>query len=211
MDKYEVTIKTWDLLAQKYQDGFMDLNLYDESYDVFCELLEKKSASILELGCGPGNITKYLLNKRPHYKIHATDAAPSMIALARKNNPTATFEVIDTRKISELKNKYDAIVCGFCLPYLSETDSVKLIKDSFQLLNDGGLVYISMIEGNYSQSKLETSSDGKHSMFVHYYNEAFIYNIFEKNNFSIVKIIRIPYTRGNGEQSTHLIFISRKQ
>jgi trans-aconitate methyltransferase len=136
MDKYEVTIKTWDLLAQKYQDGFMDLNLYDESYDVFCELLEKKSASILELGCGPGNITKYLLNKRPHYKIHATDAAPSMIALARKNNPTATFEVIDTRNISELKNKYDAIVCGFCLPYLSETDCIKLIEDSFQLLNE---------------------------------------------------------------------------
>jgi ubiquinone/menaquinone biosynthesis C-methylase UbiE len=147
MDKYERTIKTWDKLAEKYQDVFMDLSLYDDSYDAFCALLLKKDATILELGCGPGNITKYLLNKRPDYKIHATDAAPSMLALAEKNNPTATFEVLDCRNISVLKNKFDAVVCGFCLPYLSETDCFKLIKDSFQLLLHAGLVYISMIDG----------------------------------------------------------------
>jgi ubiquinone/menaquinone biosynthesis C-methylase UbiE len=63
MDKYERTIKTWDKLAEKYQDVFMDLSLYDDSYDAFCALLQKKDATILELGCGPGNITKYLLIK----------------------------------------------------------------------------------------------------------------------------------------------------
>jgi ubiquinone/menaquinone biosynthesis C-methylase UbiE len=210
MNKYSKTIKTWDKLAQKYQDLFMDLNIYDESYDVFCELLEKKDASILEIGCGPGNITKCLLNKRPAYKIHATDAAPSMLALAKINNPTATFELLDARNINELKNKFDAIVCGFCLPYLSENDCIKLIKDSNQLLNKNGLVYISMIEGDYNQSKMETSGDGQHSMFVYYYNTAFISKTLKSNDFKIEKIISLPFTKGNGEQSTHLIFIARK-
>jgi hypothetical protein len=49
MDNYEHTIKTWDKLAEKYQDVFMGLRLYDKSYDNFCQLLQKKDATILEL------------------------------------------------------------------------------------------------------------------------------------------------------------------
>ncbi len=211
MDKYAQTIKTWDKLAQKYQDTFMDLTLYDASYDAFCYLLKMKGASILEIGCGPGNVTKCLLSKRPDYKIHATDAAPSMLALAKINNPTATVEVLDARNIDELKNKFNAIVCGFCLPYLSESDCKKLIKDCYHLLDEAGLVYISMIEGEYSQSKMETSSDGQHNMYVYLYSEEFIKKNFIENHFVIEEIIRVPYTKGNGEQSTHLIFIARKQ
>ena len=189
----------------------MDLTLYDASYDTFCDLLKMKGASILEIGCGPGNVTKYLLGKRPDYKIHATDAAPSMLALAKINNPTATVEVLDARNIGELKNKFNAIVCGFCLPYLSKSDCKKLIKNSYHLLHDNGLFYISTIEGDYNHSKIETSSDGQHSMFVYYYSEEFIRYAFAKNNFSIEEIIRIPYSKDNGEESTHLIFITKKQ
>lgn len=211
MDKYEITFKTWDLLAQQYQDHFMELSLYDKSYDTFCHLLENKNASILELGCGPGNITKYLLNKQSSYKIHATDIAPGMLALAEKNNPTATFEMLDSRNIHELKVKYDGIVCGFCLPYLDAYDCKKLFKDSYHLLHDKGLIYISLIEGDYDQSKMESSSDGHHSMFVYYYREEFIRQTLAESHFIIEEMIRIPYTRNNGEQSTHLIFIARRQ
>ena len=63
MDKYRETFETWNKVAQLYEDKFMDLDLYNDTYDQFCELLLKKNASILEIGCGPGNITKYLLSK----------------------------------------------------------------------------------------------------------------------------------------------------
>jgi ubiquinone/menaquinone biosynthesis C-methylase UbiE len=210
MDKYAQTIKSWDQLAQQYQDAFMDLSLYDESYDDFCQLLQKKNASILEIGCGPGNVTKYLLNKRSDFKIHATDVSPSMLKLAKKNNPTATIEVLDARNINQIQNNFDAILCGFCLPYLNEVNVKNLIKDSAQLLDPQGLIYISLIEGDYMQSKLETSSDKPHTMFVHYYSELFISAALESNYFSIEKIIRIPYPNKNGVQSSHLIFIARK-
>jgi cyclopropane fatty-acyl-phospholipid synthase-like methyltransferase len=210
MDHYRTTIKTWDKLAQRYQDVFMDLNLYDQTYDAFCNLLEKKDASILELGCGPGNVTRYLLHKRLDYKIHATDAAPSMIDLAKKNNPTATFEILDLRDISELKQRYDGLVCGFCLPYIDELACKKLIQDSYQLLKKEGFIYLSMIEGNYQNSGMETSSDGQHSMFVYYYSESFIINTFEENHFTILNTFKIPYTKSNGSASTHMIFIAKK-
>lgn len=211
MNNFEHTINTWNQLSEKYQDGFMDLTLYNESYNVFCELLKKKNPSILELGCGPGNITKYLLSQRPDFKINATDAAPNMVALAKKNNPTAACELLDVRNISGLNNKYNALVCGFCLPYLSESECKKLIKDCVQILHDDGLIYLSFIEGDYSQSKLESSSDGQHSMFVYYYSEVFISKIFDNNNFNVIKVFRIPYTKANGKESIHLIFIAQKK
>src|SRR5690606_11871580 len=118
----------------------------------------KGSAKILEIGCGPGNITKYLLFKRPDFNIYGIDIAPKMIALAKSNNPTANFNIMDARQISSLKTKFDGIVCGFCLPYLSNTDCEKLIFDSFNLLNNNGLIYISFAEGDPDTSGFQVGS-----------------------------------------------------
>ena len=94
MNQNQNTIQTWDQLAQKYHDKFKDVTLYDGTYDLFCAAVAKEEAAILEIGCGPGNVTNYLLSKHPSYKILATDAAPSMIALGQVNNPTANFRVL---------------------------------------------------------------------------------------------------------------------
>src|SRR5690606_4608879 len=98
---------------------------------------------------GPGNITRYLLAKRPDFTIDAIDIAPNMIELAKQNNPTANFEVMDCRGIAGISKKYDGIICGFCMPYLSKSDCGQLIADSANLLKDNGILYFSTIEGNY--------------------------------------------------------------
>ena len=49
MDKYAITFKTWDKIAELYQEKFMDLDLYNDSYDALCDLLSD-NASVLELG-----------------------------------------------------------------------------------------------------------------------------------------------------------------
>lgn len=123
MDRYKETFETWNKVASLYQDKFMDLDLYNESYDFICSSINKPDSKILEIGCGPGNITRYLLTKRPDFNIFGIDIAPKMIALAKKNNPTASFAIMDSRQISGLTTKFDCVVCGFCLPYLSQTDT----------------------------------------------------------------------------------------
>lgn len=107
MDKYEETFETWNKVASLYQDKFMDLDLYDETYDYICKAIAKEKAKILEIGCGPGNITKYFLSKRPDFNVFGIDIAPNMIELAKKNNPTAKFSIMDSRKIDEIQEKYD--------------------------------------------------------------------------------------------------------
>jgi trans-aconitate methyltransferase len=166
MDHYENTFQTWDKLASSYQDRFMDLDLYNDTYDLFCSLIEKQAASIFEIGCGPGNVTRYLLSKRPDFKIKATDVAPSMLALAKKNNPAIEVELMDCREIDKIAERVDGIMCGFCMPYLSKDDCLKLIKDCAGLLSSGGVLYFSTIEGDYNASDYETSGDGQHKVCV---------------------------------------------
>lgn len=210
MDNYQITFNTWNKLAAIYEEKFMDFDIYNSSYDKFCERLKKEHPKLLEIGCGPGNITKYLLNKRPDLSILGTDIAPTMIEAAQKNNPSATFKVLDAREIDRLEGKFDAVLCGFCMPYLSEEDCKKLISDSYSLLNEGGIAYFSTIEGDLANSSFQTGSSGDQS-YVYYHSEENLSSFSVAAGFEIVEIIRVGYEKSNGESEIHLIYILEKQ
>ena len=211
MDNYKITFETWDKLASKYQDKFMDLDLYDDTYDLFCRYLEKPDAKVFEIGCGPGNITRYLLSKRPGLKIEAIDVAPSMVKLAKENNPAAEFTTMDCREIDKTNSRFDAVMCGFCMPYLSKEDCAKLIKDCWGLLNDSGIFYFSAIEDDYSKSGYEISSDGQYRMYVYSHEAAYLEEMLKRNNFEVLVLNRKHYEKGNGDSATHIIFIAKKK
>ncbi|WP_210489108.1 class I SAM-dependent methyltransferase [Rufibacter aurantiacus] len=211
MDSYRVNLETWNKLAAAYQDKFMDLDLYNDTYDLFCGLITKANARILEIGCGPGNITRYILSKCPDFQLEAIDTAPNMIQLARENNPSATFKVMDAREIDTLPFAYAGIICGFCLPYLSRGDCAKLIKDAAQLLEGNGILYLSAIEGDYEKSGYETSSSGQDRMFVYYHQADYLTEELQANGFELVHLLRKAYQNSAGSPTTHLIFIVRKK
>jgi 2-polyprenyl-3-methyl-5-hydroxy-6-metoxy-1,4-benzoquinol methylase len=210
MDKYQITFNTWNKVASLYQEKFMDVDLYNDSYDKFCKEIKEVNPSILEVGCGPGNISKYLLKQRPDFRIKAIDVAHNMLQLAKKNNPTVQFEEMDGREIHRLKEKFDGIMVGFCLPYLSKEDAVKLIQDSFQLLNDNGLLYFSFIEGDYENSGYETGSSGDKA-FVYYHQEAYLKNVLQQQQFEVFEILHKDYPKGDTEIQTHCILIAKKR
>ncbi len=210
MKKYKETFETWNKVASLYQEKFMDLDLYNDSYDIFCNSIPNENSSILEIGCGPGNITKYLLSKRPDFKIYGIDVAPNMIELAKKNNPTAQFDVMDCRNINELNSKYDGIICGFCLPYLSEKDGSKLLFDSYNLLSKNGVLYISFVEGNPSDSGFKTASTGDRTYFYYYELEGLKKQLVE-SGFEMPEIYKVNYKRNEKEVETHTIVLTRKR
>lgn len=209
MDSYKITIAAFDKQASNYQDKYMYLDLYNDTYDAFCRLIENENPKVFEIGCGPGNITKYLLAKRPDFKITAIDMAPNMIKLARINNPSAAFKLMDCREIDKIKDTYDAIMCGFCLPYLSKKDVSKLLNDCSELLNKNGVVYLSTMEGDYEQSGYKTSSDGQDKAFIYYHEHDFINKTLDKSGFDIVEFKRKDFIKPDGSKSVDMIFIAR--
>jgi 2-polyprenyl-3-methyl-5-hydroxy-6-metoxy-1,4-benzoquinol methylase len=210
MDEYKETFDTWNKVALRYQEKFMDLTLYDETYDFLCQLIEPKQAKLLDIGCGPGNITKYLLSKRPDYYILGIDVAPNMIELARKNNPTASFATMDCRQIATLPTKYDGIVCGFCLPYLSQADNEKFITDCSKLLNDNGKLYLSFVEGEASKSGFQISSTG-HRAYFYFYSLENLLQLLQKNHFKQLNVFKVNYQRAENENEIHTIIIAQKK
>ncbi len=210
MNRNESTLKTWDKLALNYQSKFMTMDLYDSTYDLFCESIKKDDASILELGCGPGNITKYLQDKNPNYSILATDTAPSMIELGKINVPKAIFQLLDVRDMANLNQQFDAILSGFVLPYLNKTEAKQFIADSFQMLNDNGILYFSCIEKDKSYAETQTSSDGKFTMEVNYHNANHLLQILEENNFEVLNVSRIHYEKPMDKFDIHLVIIAKK-
>lgn len=201
--------KIWDTLALRYQNKFMSLDVYNDTYDLFCHLLKKENPKILEIGCGPGNITKYLLDKRADFKIEAIDYAPEMIHLAKQNNPAAEFRIMDCREFDTIKTMYDAIVCGFCLPYLSKDETYTLFGNCQKIMNRDALFYFSAIEGDYSKSGLESSSDGTVKMWIYYHQKEYLLQWMDEYNFELQNYFQKEYRDENNISHTHMIFIAK--
>jgi trans-aconitate methyltransferase len=201
MDKNKIAVEIFNKCADIYQDKFMDVSLYHETFDLFCRNITKQNPDIIELACGPGNITRYLLSKRPDFKIVGTDLSVNMINLAKINNPTAEFQLMDCRDIGMISKKYDAIMCGFCLPYLSKEETLKMIADASKLLNPNGLIYISTMEDDYSSSAFKKGSTGD-EIFMHYHEAGYLTEAFIKNNFNIIELTRKIYPSTDGTTTT---------
>lgn len=210
MNHYQVTFETWNKLASLYEEKFMHLDLYNETYDQFCQSIEKNNATILDIGCGPGNISKYLLTKRPDWQLHGIDIAPTMIELAQKNNPTASFEVLDSRNILQLNKKFDGIMCGFCVPYLTPEDCVQMIADAAKLLHTNGTIYLSFVPGDPAKSGFQTGSTGDKSYF-HFYTNEFLIDALLANEFASVQTFEVDYVKSVTEKDVHTILLARKK
>ncbi|WP_455168517.1 class I SAM-dependent methyltransferase [Aegicerativicinus sediminis] len=202
------TFETWNNIASMYQDKFMHLDLYNETYDYVCKMIKKPKAKLLDVGCGPGNITKYLLEQRTDFEILGIDIAPNMVNLAQKNNPSAKFLVMDSRNLTELNSTFDGIVAGFCLPYFSPTETKKFISDSSNLLEENGLIYLSFVEGEPSKSGFKSGNAGR--VYFYYHQLTVLMDYLVLNDFSDFKVFKVNYKISENEYDIHTIITAKK-
>jgi trans-aconitate 2-methyltransferase len=77
------------------------LTYADERGRPFVELVARIAApdprTVVDLGCGPGNLTKLLADRWPDAAIHGLDSSPEMIAKARATDDRIAFDVADLR------------------------------------------------------------------------------------------------------------------
>lgn len=163
-DSYGETATTWNRWAERYEQRFMDVTLYQASYDRLLADLEP-TAEVLELGCGPGNFTRYLLRCKPGLKITALDVAPAMLERARVHCPGTTFLCADARQLDSLGGIFDGVVAGFCIPYLKTEDVQTLLSACQRKMRPGGCLYLSYVEGDPQQAGIHSGSSGERVFF----------------------------------------------
>jgi len=209
MNKTEQAVAVFNKYASSYERKYMNVDLYADTFDFFCNKITNRHAKVLEIACGPGNVTRYLLDKRPDLDILATDLAPNMLQIAKMNNPETRIMLLDCKKIKELQEKFDAIMCGFCLPYLSKEEVIQLIADAYDILKPNGVLYISTMEDDYSKSGYQKSSNGD-ELYVHYHEAGYLVEAMEKKGFKVDLVERKDYHQPDGSITKDLVIVSEK-
>jgi len=209
MNLTQKAVSIFNQLASEYERKFMDVSLYGDTFAVFCEAIEKDNARVLEVACGPGNITQHLLQLRPDLTVLGTDLAPNMIALAQKNNPSASFQLLDCREMLSLKSNYDAIMCGFGLPYLSKKEAIQFIADAYKVLNRNGVLYLSTMEDDNTQSRWQKGSSGD-EIFMNYHEAGYLKAALAAAPFKILTEERKSYQYADGTAIVDIILIAKK-
>lgn len=201
-------VDLFNKLADSYQERFLSVEAYSESFHALLSILDKNSR-ILDVACGPGNISRFLLNERPDLDILGIDLAPNMIEWAKRNNPTATFIVQDAQKIDQLTETFDAIIVGFLFPYFTMTQVREFIEKAHKILSKDGIIYISTMEDRYENSRFRSSSTGD-QLLMHYYEASDLIEILEMYQFQTVFEKRQLFSTDLPESDTDLMLIARK-
>jgi len=203
----ETTINTFDKYANQYMNKFMNYEPYIETYRNLSSLL-KDDSEILDVACGPGNISKFLLDENPQLRVHGIDLSPKMVNLAKLNNPTATFEIMDSREISSFNKKYDAIVAGFYLPYLSREEAFQFIVNARAIIRTGGIIYISTMDGEYKDSGYQ-SKNNKDRVFIYYHQAKYLLEELKSVGFEIINYERKPFALDEESKTVDLFIYAR--
>ena len=95
-------------------------------------------ATVLDIGCGPGNSTNIVKKAFPDADVIGIDSSQDMIEKAKLNYPDITFKLLDANSLTE---RYDVIFSNACLQWIPDHAHLipYLIKDH---LNDGGVIAV---------------------------------------------------------------------
>ncbi|MBB6440031.1 class I SAM-dependent methyltransferase [Streptomyces candidus] len=109
---------------------------------VFAELrlASKRGATVLDFGCGPGEITDHI-SRRFGVRVLAADDAPAMLQAARKHRtPGAEYHLAVDGRVSGLSDRCaDAAMCSFVLTCIPDPAlHRKILAEIHRLLRPGG-------------------------------------------------------------------------
>lgn len=166
MDHNHKTIESYDKCAERFVKKYFDLGLFKDSVQHFSNLLKEES-SILDLGCGPGNVAKFLMDQGKGYKILGVDLSTEMLKLAHQNAPCAEYLRADIRDL-KLKRKFDAVIASFCMIHLEDDEAIGLLRKTHELLNDQGYLYLSFMSGGIPGP--DKASFSEEEMFFNYFS-----------------------------------------
>jgi trans-aconitate methyltransferase len=102
-------------------------------------LQPQEGESILDLGCGTGELTARLAAAGA--KVTGIDSSASMIATARQQFPDVTFKVADATSFS-LPEKFDAVFSNATLHWVRQQE--KALDRIYQHLHPGGRLVLEM-------------------------------------------------------------------
>jgi len=204
-----VSVATFDRLADRYAEKYFHLDIYDSYLEKFAKQIESEGARVLDVACGPGNVSAYLAKARPDLKLVGVDLAEGMVKQARRRVPSAEFLVKDCRHLGELNGEFDASAFAFGLSYLTDADANQFFASLNATLTDSAVLYLSTITGEQSCSGFETSNGGDR-VYLEYRSVDKVFSMVERAGYRIDFMELIASPKNASKSTEDLILIARR-
>ena len=129
------SLKYWNNLHADYNRNDIKIDDWLEKFD---DIILSCTSPILDLGCGSGNDTLYLINKGK--KVISCDQSINAIENIKKNFPeiydTKCFNMLDGMPFND--NSFELIIADLCLHYIREKDTLRILNELRRILVIGG-------------------------------------------------------------------------
>jgi ubiquinone/menaquinone biosynthesis C-methylase UbiE len=164
---------------------------------------------VLDVACGPGNVSAYLVRERPDLQVLGIDLAPSMVRLAQTHVPSASFLVHDCRHLADLDRVFDGIAYAFGLNYLNKEDAEQFFESLSKVLAPNGVLYLSTMSGPTEHSGLETSSSGD-QIYVYYRPKQEIEQLVQRAGLELVFLDEIASPANASKPTIDVVLVARR-
>jgi len=137
------TQTSYDRVAAEYADRFKD-EMDDKPIDREClDRLAREVGDlgpICDLGCGPGQIARYL--HRQGVKTLGVDLSPKMVAEAQRLNPEIHFHEGDMLSLPDADNSWGGIAAFYCIIHIPREQVVDALREMRRVLKPGGILLV---------------------------------------------------------------------
>ncbi len=143
------TQTSYDQVAREYAEKFKD-EMEDKPFDRDClDRLAREVGSlgpICDLGCGPGQIARYL--RRQGADVLGVDLSLCMIAEARRLNPEIPFHEGNMLSLPDADNAWGGIAAFYCIIHIPREQVVEALREMKRVLKPGGVLLITFHIGD---------------------------------------------------------------
>jgi SAM-dependent methyltransferase len=139
----------YDKVAQHYATEYFN-ELEHKPFD--CELLDglaerfKGKGSVCELGCGPGQVSRYLKDRG--VDVRGVDLSPEMVNVAGRLNPDIPFAQGDMLALNFADDSVAAFVLFYSIIHIKRADVVRVFQELRRVLISGGSVFVAFHRGD---------------------------------------------------------------
>ena len=184
---YNTTAKNY---AEQYKDEIGKKHLDRLLLKTFAA--ENINSRILDLGCGPGQTTKYLSDCGAADLI-GVDISPSMIEAAKSMYPSIVFEIADMLNLQYTDNSFGAAIAFYSIVHFDDRQVETAFGEIKRVLLNGASFLFSFHIGDHVVH-LDEFLGHRVSMDFHFFETEKIIALLRGIGFTIIDIIeRAPY------------------
>jgi len=157
IQKVDPRIVFFDNLSASWDDSHQTEQIINKLKQLNSQLLGfTKRLDVLEVGCGTGSITTWLVDKIYPGKVTAIDFAPKMIEKAKQKNIKAKFLCADICQANTLPDEfYDIIFCFHSFPHFR--DKSLALNNIKNLLKPRGSLIVLHLQGSKQINEFHSS------------------------------------------------------